>query len=677
MTAAPRVLILGGGMAGLAAAWRLSEPGWREHFSAITVLERGHLLGGKGASSRGRHGRIEEEHGLHVWLGHYDNAFRVMRECYAELDRERTDPHCPIRTWRDAFFPATQVGLFDRSSHGWAPWVARFSSNPLLPGEPGADGRVPPLAELVARSGLLIRDFFDSLDFGRMQVPAVTLSLSSTPPPVALSSTAFRVLASTLLAVSQQLLVLAGQGARRLAGPQAAAAINATFAPLLERLAPTVRTDPGARRLHELIDLVRGTLSGMAVDGLAADRDAYDAINHLDLRDWLRRHGAQPSTVQSAIVRGQYDLAFSYEHGDPSRPGSAAGWAVFGSSKLWFDFKGAFFWKMRAGMGDVVFAPLYQVLVARGVQFQFFSPVEKLVPLADGSGIKSVVVGRPARLAPEAGEYQPLVTVKGLPCFPSEPSHRPHVERQELRSGEDFDLLVFAIPPGAARVVCSPLAAQRPEWRDMLGQIGTVATHAFQVWLKPDERSLGWAHPGTTMSAFAKPFDTWASMSHLTKLEDWDEVESPGTVGYFCSSFPMESEAGTDAAANTRNHAIRFLREHSRHFWPCAVDSEKQDFRWDLLCAESDAAGPERFDTQHWTANTDPSDLYVQSLPGTDRYRLRPDGSGYRNLVLAGDWTDCGYNAGCIEAAVLSGLQAANTLLGRPRWDRVSGLLLR
>src|SRR5262245_23201071 len=103
---APRVLILGGGTAGLTAAWRLSESGWRGHFSEITVLERGHRLGGKGASSRGRHGRIEE-HGLHVWLGYYDNAFRVMRECYAELDRERTDPHCPIRTWRDAFFPAS------------------------------------------------------------------------------------------------------------------------------------------------------------------------------------------------------------------------------------------------------------------------------------------------------------------------------------------------------------------------------------------------------------------------------------------------------------------------------------------------------------------------------------------------------------------------------------------
>src|SRR5207244_9102530 len=145
--------------------------------------------------------------------------------------------------------------------------------------------------------------------------------------------------------------VLASQGARRLAGPMGAAAIDSAFAPLLARLASAVNTDVNARRLHDLVDLVRSVLAGMAADGLHDGRDAYDAINHLDFRDWLSRHGAKPSTLESAIVRGQYDLVFSHEDGDPSRPKFAAGWGVFLSSKLWFDYKGAIFWKMRAGMG--------------------------------------------------------------------------------------------------------------------------------------------------------------------------------------------------------------------------------------------------------------------------------------------------------------------------------------
>jgi uncharacterized protein with NAD-binding domain and iron-sulfur cluster len=63
----------------------------------------------------------------------------------------------------------------------------------------------------------------------------------------------------------------------------------------------------------------------------------------------------------------------------------------------------------------------------------------------------------------------------------------------------------------------------------------------------------------------------------------------------------------------------------------------------------------------------------VQALPGTDEYRLRADASGYDNLYLAGDWIDSGLNAGCIEAAVLSGLQAGNAIEGRPLEHGTSG----
>ena len=214
----------------------------------------------------------------------------------------------------------------------------------------------------------------------------------------------------------------------------------------------------------------------------------------------------------------------------------------------------------------------------------------------------------------------------------------------------------------------------------MLDGLGTVATHAFQVWLRPDERSLGWPHPGTTMSAFAKPFDTWASMSHLVELEDWGSVGAARDARVLLQH-PRRGAApaaGADAADRTRAQAVDFLERHSRHFWPNAVDPATGGVPLGLpVRRRGRATARSASTTQYWTANTDPSDRYVQSLPGTDAYRLRPDGSGYANLVLAGDWTDCGINAGCIEAAVVSGLQAANALLGRPRWDRISGLLLR
>jgi hypothetical protein len=113
------------------------------------------------------------------------------------------------------------------------------------------------------------------------------------------------------------------------------------------------------------------------------------------------------------------------------------------------------------------------------------------------------------------------------------------------------------------------------------------------------------------------------------------------------------------------------VENHVGLYLPGAVD--EQGFNWDLLCGGDGQTGSAALATQHVSVNIDPSDRYAQAVPGSDQHRLRPDESGYDNLVLAGDWTDCGWNAGCIEAAVMSGLQAANALLGRGRFYRIRG----
>jgi hypothetical protein len=307
--------------------------------------------------------------------------------------------------------------------------------------------------------------------------------------------------------------------------------------------------------------------------------------------------------------------------------------------------------------------------------------VEELVPADDGTAITSVVIAT-GGFDRDGGTDRRLSRVRGLPCYV------PHAAapvraagegvRRELKVGEDFDALVLAVPPAAARAACRRLAAQRSAWQRQLDGLGSVGTHSFQVWLRPTERSLGWPHPGVTMSGFAKPFDTWSSMSHLIDAEDWPDEERPSTLGYFCSTTPTVDGGDQDVAhRRTRDLAVGFLEHHARYFWPASVDRATGRFDWELLCADGDARGRERFDSQYWTANVAPSARYVQTLPGTNASRLRPDASGYANLALAGDWTDSGINAGCIEAAVVSGLQAANSLLGRPRWDGISGVFLR
>ena len=71
----------------------------------------------------------------------------------------------------------------------------------------------------------------------------------------------------------------------------------------------------------------------------------------------------------------------------------SVGVAVFMTSKMFFEYKGAIFWKMPAGMGDVVFAPLYQVLRRRGVQFEFFHRVDQLHVSQDGLRIDGIGMG--------------------------------------------------------------------------------------------------------------------------------------------------------------------------------------------------------------------------------------------------------------------------------------------
>ena len=70
----------------MAAAFELTRPTHRGKYQ-VTVYQVGWRLGGKGASGRGPADRIEE-HGIHIWMGFYENAFRLLRECYAELNRE-------------------------------------------------------------------------------------------------------------------------------------------------------------------------------------------------------------------------------------------------------------------------------------------------------------------------------------------------------------------------------------------------------------------------------------------------------------------------------------------------------------------------------------------------------------------------------------------------------------
>ena len=98
--------------------------------------------------------------------------------------------------------------------------------------------------------------------------------------------------------------------------------------------------------------------------------------------------------------------------------------------------------------------------------------------------------------------------------------------------------------------------------------------------------------------------------------------------------------------------------------WPKAVGPDG-GFDWSVLADPRGAQGRDRMRALFWRANVDPTERYVLSVPGTGRYRLGNGDTGVRNLVVAGDWTRTAWNIGCIEAAVLSGIGAAQAVAGQ------------
>jgi uncharacterized protein with NAD-binding domain and iron-sulfur cluster len=714
------IAILGGGCGGLAAAWGLvnSERGADLD---ITVYQLGWRLGGKGAS--GRNAAVAdriEEHGLHIWGGMYENAFAIMRSVYAQLDRP---PGSPLSVWYDparpddsAFLPHNNTTLTEFYNGAWTPWVLELPSDEGLPG----DGRMLPTLHEYLR---LILDVVEQVLFGERHAwqhahPAPASQALHTPLRQ-LGGAAARVLDSALLRVARALFRF--RAARHVADARRAldalpadpaahtAAHHAAVHGHLTRLEQVfggwfgrwIERHAGLRRVAMIVNLGAALTRGILEDGIL--EHGIDVVDDEEFTDWLRRHGASELTLNGALIRGWHDFFFAYVDGDGTRPSLSAASGLRTLFRYCFTYRGAFFWKMQAGMGDTIFTPLYQALRQKGVRFAFFHRVETLTATdeAGGSVVQSITIRRQVDLARGVTEYQPLVDVLGVDSWPSEPLYDqiepsqaqrlregdvdleswwtdwPGVETITLERGRDFDDVILAIPPAAARYLTADLAARSPRWRDVLERIPSNQTIAAQVWLEPPLDQLGWTHGSTVGTVYANPFNTWANMDQLLRRERWGSgSQRPASVIYFCGTLtdavPMPSfdDHGFPRlqAERIREIALTWLDANLGPLYPLACEPGSPQFRWSLLLPRSSGdRGEGGFSTQYWRINIDPSERYVLSVPGTARYRPRAHDAGFANLYLAGDWLRTGINAGCVEAAVMGGLQASQAMVGFPQ----------
>lgn len=743
-----RVVVLGGGQAALTAAFQLTDPANPRHRDVdVTVYQIGWRLGGKGATGRntdpGGYGRIEE-HGFHNWFGFYDNSFRQIQSCYAELGRA---PGAPLATWQEAFIPAHQVAFIETYKGRQSEWILRAPPNQETPGvgkdflplweyllmmiealvehfhhPPPVDAPVPARASLGARSRLMM---------------ALTLARSLScqgsgerARPHGLRPA--RVV--ELLHRAPRLLVglipdrVRRQG-ERLVERAVAFWLRRFMSALWDHLRPHL-DDDDLRRSWILGNFAFGCINGIISDDLIGR--GLDAANDQEFRAWLARHAFADGDLMmsSPVVRSVYDSSFAYENGDTSTPPGASfppaakyetGVVLRGAIRGLFSYRGALTYRFAAGTGDSCYAPMYQVLRRRGVKFKFFHRVVELQPGAGpGRPIERIAVARQVELRSPAGaaDYDPLIDVKGLPCWPHRPRFEQLARGEELRRdwvdledppagftdagtevlelGRDFDAVVLGISVGGLARICAPLLRQSPRWRLMTQRIKTVRTQALQTWSDRTAAELGWAPPGQDTASVLWEYDrdnllnVWGDLSEIARWEGWPDGQAPRNIAYFCG--PMRDDAPAAAAARApataasehatvRRAVVNLLCNGVGVIWKdaCQQVDGRRTFRWDLLVDRRPGAAPgngeARVDAQYFRANVADSERYVLSVPGSSRYRLAAhDPSEFSNLYLAGDWTECTLNCGCMEAATISGMLCSYALSGYPRRRDISGV---
>jgi uncharacterized protein with NAD-binding domain and iron-sulfur cluster len=716
-----KIAILGGGIGGCAAAFWLSDPSQENKYD-ITIYQMGWRLGGKCASGRNLDpnlGHRSEEHGLHIWFGFYENAFRTIRQAYEEMG-----PNGPFNTWKDAFTGVTEGVVADHHAGPWDFWMYKFPANAEEPG----DGQPAPNIWSCIQRALewIVENINDnSTILNRLPTPDSHAHPVKSPGGIlgVLEGFAEKIVAAVEDGVH---LITAHTHAHRALNtvrllPTETADLHASdlfsiandLLSFLNHLRRDIgeeelKADDNLARLYYMLDASATAVRGMIGDGVIFH--GFNGLDNVEFLAWMKGHGARFPTVGNPVLKGLYDLAFAYQggaSGPNGKPNMAAGVALRCFIRIFFGYKGNYIFKMNAGMGETVMSPFYLALKKRGVKFEFFHRVDNLRLSEDQTSIAAIEIARQATV--ENGEYDPLLHMElpdgkifhvwpsdpfvgqlsspapkpGEPSFESRWCAIPPVENRTLRLGVDFDKVVIATSIAATRLATTELSAASEAWRNMVTHVQTVRTQGAQLWFLPTLDDVGWdpKHLLTEPSlvdAYVDPMNSWMDQSVILNTETWTPKNNrsgtvPKFLAYFCGPLlddpneppPSDSAYPAQVLQESKNSTLQFYKNDLKPMWPKVVDAAGA-LDWTKVFDPNNGIGPARADGQYYRVNIDPSERYVLSVAGSTKYRLKPGGSGFTNLFLAGDWTLNGLNVGCVESATLGGVEASAAISGFP-----------
>jgi uncharacterized protein with NAD-binding domain and iron-sulfur cluster len=630
-----RVAVLGGGISGLTTAFELSRTDTARNLYDVTVYSQGWRLGGKLASSSGIYNR-NEEHGLHVWFGCYENAFGVFRDVF---EKWRKPDNCPFQKWSDAFTGVSLTPFGEWKDGTREEWNIFWPTNDGVPGE----GHVNwDLSEVI--TGLL--SFLKNL---------------------------------------WKNLWEANDGHEEWS---------------VDRIFDFFKTKRDSEKIdsqhiRNCIDLTIAIIEGLRNPAYNLGPNLnLDNINHLEFRQFLIENGANAKIVREwSMVRALYDAWFEYRDGDTSQPDFEAGTALRTLLRIALTYKGHVAYLVNAGMGETVIAPLYEVCQSNGVKFEFFNKVTDFKTL--GNFVEEVQIGVQAETF---GKYKATEIVGGLVHWPQEPFWNQIVNGEELRArginfeskfsppynmkaktlvcGVDFDVVVLAFPvtclrsfsqepaPGQALFSASPL------WNSMVHAMGIVPSCSLQLWCTKSLAQLGWSQGKPAMDSWVYPQDVWADMSQVLEREVWPSDHKPKSLHYFCGTWGTRSYASKSnqpeiliqETAKCKEQSIAQFQNYGTSLWPGAKETDGS-FDWNTLVDPTGKQGPERFDFQYLKVNIDPWECCVGSPVGSFKNRMRSNETDFANLIIAGEAAHTGMDSSCVESCVMSGRQAARALL--------------
>lgn len=601
-----KVLVLGGGVAGLAAAHALTDTDARRASHEVRVLSEGHFLGGKGGNVRnpGKAARIEE-HGLHVIFGFYHNFLRLFRRVYAEANRPASiEP----TTFDEAFKPHQRVTFHD----GADAWEVVF---PRLPATYGAGPNT--VEEQLLAAGALVQTIAGA-SFGGMITGALLPGLGGNP-------------------VAAQVLKFA------------LTLLKGVFTDVVVK----------GKRWDELDDQdFRAWMMSHALPGFGDIE--HSAIMQVPYDGVFAYEGPDPSRpvlCAGAAARGLLKLVTDYERAPYWVMTAGMGEAVVMP----------LFEVLRArGVAIEPFSRVKEIRTTGGRVTEVVVARQARVLAGPAAYDPVTRVGAVPcwRDRPDPAQLDPASPALAEDPF-SDASTAQIGPDLVLREGVDFDWVVCALPAPVTAKVLRGHAAHPVLSR--IGAIPTVATLHLQLWTTDAIDALGWSWAARVLGGFRQPLNSMLECAHILDVEGWLPGATP--KGLLYASGPFGGGWATDstspaaraaAEVDARTEARRFtLHELPKVLTGAATAGGTLD----LAVLHAPFSGVP-MDDQYVRGNVDLSSRYVLMKPGTQRHRPRPDEPSLVNLRFAGDWTRNGIDVPCMEGTVTSALQAAASILG-------------